>query len=485
MIRMIKNVTAQTIRIKDLKNYRIPSGAEIEIPSSETLNFILSDDLLSEIRSGTIQVGNGAIFYEDALEGECYFRTLFGDNAYVVSGTELGAYTPIMVTDFATGKKASSMFMNMLTIMRELYNAKGDPLYVEGFQPILGSGGWAEDHASRILNMESMHGKIGWHNRELIQAAYKRPQDLLIYYGWINSFNSAQNGWNNELVAQDMAKYGLVVLGDGVQDPAHGDFANTSVVIPRIKALNPNCKIFGYVSSNQDIEDFMTKADQWDALEVDGIFMDESGYDYGVTRDMQNMRIGHVRGLAHAYTCFLNAWNMDHIIGVENDAGYPNSTYNPDIVESDINDDDWYLLESFAVNTAVYTPDGIAPATDWMYRGAKAMAHRNTYGINLASVGIIDEENVGASDYFNFAFVSSLMWALEANGSGDLFYGASTAKTTYYSRLAVGELGRIFNISPAIVFDTTDNDVYMRFVDFGRLILDFSSGAWGSSVEVH
>ena len=33
-----------------------------------------------------------------------------------------------------------------------------------------------------------------------------RPKNLLIYYGWLNSYNSADNGWDNENVAQSMSE---------------------------------------------------------------------------------------------------------------------------------------------------------------------------------------------------------------------------------------------------------------------------------------
>ena len=67
-------------------------------------------------------------------------------------------------------------------------------------------------------------------NQQIIKAGYQKPSNLLIYYGWINSFNSSVNSWTNEKVAQDMAKYDLIVLGDGVQDSGHGDYSNTEII---------------------------------------------------------------------------------------------------------------------------------------------------------------------------------------------------------------------------------------------------------------
>lgn len=182
-----------------------------------------------------------------------------------------------------------------------------------------------------------------------IPETWIRPTDILIYYGWLNSFNSDVNGFNNELVAQDFSKFGILVFGDGLQDPSHGDYANTIVIIPRIKALNPSTKIFGYVSCNQTYAAFTPKVDQWVTLNVDGIFIDSAGYDYGTVatngREAFNAKVDYVH--SKLKIAFSNAWNMDHIIGVVNDPSYPNSTWNPSLVASKLSADDWYLLESF------------------------------------------------------------------------------------------------------------------------------------------
>ena len=72
--------------------------------------------------------------------------------------------------------------------------------------------------------IESIHWKLGWHMQQIVSAGFSRPNDLLVYDGWLNSFNSAVNGWDNEKVAQDMARYDIIVLGDGLQSPSHGDW---------------------------------------------------------------------------------------------------------------------------------------------------------------------------------------------------------------------------------------------------------------------
>jgi len=382
-----------------------------------------------------------------------------------------------IVTDPITGVYGPFELMQVMTNRRELFNDTESPLYSSTLTPILGSNGILQDHVNRISSLESIHGELGWHEQEVKASLYTRPADLLIYYGWLNSFNSSVNGWNNESVAQDLAKYPILVFGDGIQDPSHGDYANTQVIIPRIKALNPNALIFGYVSTTNVIATFQTKATQWNTLGIHGIFMDEAGYDFGTNRVDFNTRVDYVHGLSSAHRCFVNAWNMDHILGTANDLSYPNTTYNPDLVASKLTYTDWYLLESFPINTIAYSSsDGYESKSDWAARGVKAIGHRATFGIKLAGVGIIDNEDSNGTALFMFGAVSALMWSLEAFGTSDTNYGASSAAIMRWSRPSMEGIGTTWSLSPSVQEDINDSDVYWRYVEFGRCQLDFSDG---------
>jgi hypothetical protein len=143
----------------------------------------------------------------------------------------------------------------------------------------------------------------------------------------MNSFNFGVNGWDNEKVAQDMCKYEIIVLGAGIENPAHPDYANTQIIIPRLKALRPDIKIFGYVATTEAIADFKTKVDQWYDLDIYGIFIDACGYDYGTPatngRGAFNERVDYIHNKASCNIAFANAWNSDHILGTTNDPTYP------------------------------------------------------------------------------------------------------------------------------------------------------------------
>lgn len=308
------------------------------------------------------------------------------------------------------------------------------------------------------------------------------PDCLLFYYGYLNSFNSAVNGWDNEKVALDMSKYNVCIFGDGVQNPYHPDYSNTQTILTRLKVIKPDIVIFGYVSANQTLTDFYTKANQWDDLHVDGIFIDEAGYDYGVSRDTLNSEIVHIRSKTYANKCFVNAWNMDHIIGLANDVSYPNTTYNPNLHASLLDSRDIYLLESFAVNTTAYSGNnGYATQSDVLARGNKAVSLSGAYGIKLATLGVIDDSSGTGQDLFNFAYHSALLFGVEYEGTSSISYGSSTAAVKFWDRPRIKHIGRTEEIS--VIQTNTDTDLLIRFGPRAKCVVDFSSGAQTSYIQ--
>jgi len=308
-----------------------------------------------------------------------------------------------------------------------------------------------------------------------------RPSDLLVYYGWLNAFNSDQNGWNNEKVAQDMAKYDLLVFGDGIANPSHGDFANSQIIISRIKTLKPSITIFGYVQTDLALDVFKSKVNEWNAIGAGGIFMDRAGYDFGKTRSEFNERVVYVHSCTSSKVVFANAWNTDHVLNIINDVNYPNSTFNINLRASKLISSDWVLLESFPINTVAYA-DGYEPALDWYVRGSKILNAK----VNIAGISVINNDNANAQNLFNFGFTSAIQWDLSAFGSGDVDYGASSAKTTFFNRDDVN-LEHSLTKSTTITSpskDLNDNDVYVLYSRFIKATVDFSSGNQTSSIKL-
>jgi len=471
---------ADSIRIRPLRTaYLQPwvdwlATADVElankyalVDAQTTLNAVanVTLDTAALIASNPVKTVAGALAIVDTLDLETFMNA----NAEVA--------------DAYTGKKGPFYLMQILEQRKDLYNDAENPLYQPGHTPILGGSGILTDHANRVLNIENIHAKHGWHSIQVLQATYRRPKDLLIYYGYPNSFNSATNGWVNEKVAQDMAQYSLIVLGDTVEDPTHPDYANTQIIIPRIKALNPNALIFGYVACAQILANFQTKTDQWNTLQVHGIFMDEAGYDYGKTRAEFNTMVDYAHSKTYSSLCFANAWNTDNIIGTANDASFPNSTYNSSAIESKLTLNDWILLESFPVNTTAYSGNaGYESKSDWFVRAEKAKGLRVSYHINFAGSSVINNDNASGTDLFKYAFLSSLMYNFEAFGSSDTSYGSSSAAVKWWARSNIDSMGKVWELYPAILNDVSDSDIYHRYAENSNILLDFSTGAQVSSI---
>lgn len=189
-----------------------------------------------------------------------------------------------------------------------------------------------------------------------------------------------------------------------------------------------------------------------------------------------NTRVAYVQSKSDANVCFANAWNMDHILGTANDPSYPNSTYNSDENESLLQEGDYVLLESFAVNTTSYNGNnGYASKSDWKTRGDKAVLLRDTYGINMASVGVINDDNANGQDLFNFSYYSACAFNLEAHGTSSTSYGASTAAVKMWPRPSVKfvlKKGEIISV----VEDASDSDKYLVYGNFKKMVIDHSSG---------
>jgi hypothetical protein len=374
-------------------------------------------------------------------------------------------------TDPETGLQGAPATMQAFVNRRELYgDADTDnPVYVEG-------------HAGVVQNVQSMadiHGKLGWHNQLVEEARRSRPEDLLVFYAGLSLFQGLND---NELVAQELAKYGVLILASGIADPTHWDYANTSVIIPRVQALNPRTKIFGYVQTPLAFMTFQAQVDDWAALGVPGIMMDEAGYDYGTNREDFNTRVDYVH--AQGLVVMANAWNEDHVFGTVDDPSFPNTSYNPGELESSLNSSDWYLLESAPINTDAFVASGgYQSKGDWAVRGVKAVQHRANGGPNIAACGIIDDANPNGQDLFDFGFVAAMMFSLDAWGASDTLYGAGTSKARWWTRPDVAGMGISGWINPAVQVDANDAEIYWRYVENGRFSIDFTEALQVCTIE--
>lgn len=221
---------------------------------------------------------------------------------------------------------------------------------------------------------------------------------LLIYYGFPIAW---RNMWDTASIIDDIAsKYEVWVVGDTYQNPADANYATTQQIIAGVKAKG--VKVWGYVPTGQNTSNLTqaqmaTKVDQWVTLGVNGIFLDEFGFDYANTRQRQINIVNYIHSKGLPYCA--NSWvyedtacdNISELSWPTNDWRYVNfQTYNPTNLALPRNSTDCYLLENFCFdNTAV------SNMWDTQERTALILTRNATKHLNLWAVATMAE--VGAS----------------------------------------------------------------------------------------
>lgn len=209
-------------------------------------------------------------------------------------------------------------------------------------------------------------------------------RSVLIYYATLNAINAK---YDNDYAAGVLSRYDDVVLGAGLQDPGHSDYANTTAIMTKVAALNPDTVLWGYIdvgvsTNNYSLAQLQTFVDQWLAIGAGGIFCDDFGYDYGVSRDRQNSIIDYIH--SKGVGAILNAWTSSDVFG-----SAVNATYNPSGTATHANSSDVYLLESWICNTEAYSSPYYATISDVKTRADAAKAYRDSIGIRIFAANMV------------------------------------------------------------------------------------------------
>jgi hypothetical protein len=207
----------------------------------------------------------------------------------------------------------------------------------------------------------------------------------------------------SEVVAEISASYSYWVVGHTYQDPSHDEYASTVSIMQAVRAAG--VKLYGYIplgtsSYNYSLAQITTIVDQWKAIGVDGIFLDEYGYDYGVTRQRQIdvVNMVHSKGLP---VC-ANAWVFEEFVcDTLAETGWPAGDWkyerwlinNPDNLPSPKQTGDSYLIENFCY-------DNLGPTTVWdtQERCANIRALATTKNVELWAVAVFGETTPGTVD---------------------------------------------------------------------------------------
>lgn len=153
----------------------------------------------------------------------------------------------------------------------------------------------------------------------------------------------------------------------------------TTQEIQVANTLKSKVKIFGYVNMGgtplPHLSKIQKEIDNIHAHGWYGVFIDQFGFDYGETRERQNIIVdyAHSKGLK----CFANSWFVDDAFGNSVD-----QKHNPKGLPTALGKDDWYLIESFIVSNSGYNEDIDA----LLLKCKKAQLYKDKLQINIATL---------------------------------------------------------------------------------------------------
>lgn len=294
-------------------------------------------------------------------------------------------------------------------------------------------------------------------------GASARPGRLLVYYGYPSLINGA-NG-NVATAAGQFSQYSHVVLGDGLQAAAHPDHGKTQQIIAH--PLVASTKFFGYIdlgvsTQNLSIAVIDQRAAAWAAMGVDGVLLDDFGYDYGVTRERQNAAVLAVR--SHGLTVIANAFRVEDAF-----ASIPSGA-NPGGVAPVLNQQDFYLYESHQVRLGV-REDELA----WWGKSTAIRQYRYYVGFGLLSVTTPADSGAFDATLWNYAWFSAALFDHTATGWGEKWYGASNSQ-------APSRVPPAADDTPFLAIDLSESGgVYSRRTCLNKLWINTVTGAAGQT----
>ncbi len=293
------------------------------------------------------------------------------------------------------------------------------------------------------------------------------PQKSAFYY----SYPSGVNGtFAVAPAAAVFSAYDRVVFGDTLEAPTHPDHANAVAII----ATAPLTEFWGYVSIgvstvNLTPADIQLRINQWAAMGVRGIFFDEAGYDYGVTRARQNavVDVAHAAGL-HAW---MNAWIpadvFDPAVQPLNGVGGGNPTGLP----CHLGATDRYLMESFVIENGGYQAEAFA-----FSKADAALAYRAAFGTKIECTTTTIAAVPFSQPDCDLAWFTALLYGCDGFSWGEPIFAAPTGLLPFRARPNVGTLGTTYLSG---VIHAAALSRHSRLTNTGHIVVDHAARAGG------
>ncbi|MEZ4289279.1 MAG: hypothetical protein R3E53_01600 [Myxococcota bacterium] len=322
-------------------------------------------------------------------------------------------------------------------------------------------------------------------------AGALNPGALLVYYGIPSLINGAAG--DLDVAAATLGAYDVVVLGAGLEVPAGqpghlAEHANTVAIVAR--PAMTDTLVFGYIDlgvanttgplSNFAIAEIVQRADWWlNEVGADGIFLDDYGYDFCVSRQRQNDAIAGIRALSTGapIPIVANAFRPDDVFGTQTthafatpwcDATVPDPVFvpNPGQIASLLSADDYYFYESHQLINGDFEANDYA--FDWQFKSQYLANAQASLDFGILSTTTIDGADVYDELAFFYSWYSAALYGHDATGWGEVLFSAPTSQAPFRARPAV-DVGDVFLTSPGQSVDFVE---WSRDTDAGRIWID-------------
>jgi hypothetical protein len=287
------------------------------------------------------------------------------------------------------------------------------------------------------------------HTHNFIDLNTEPMKKTLLYYGYPTSINEV---WSVEGAVAVYVNYDVIIFGDGYQDSGHEENQNMIDVITELKVLKPNIQIFGYIpigmgvsGANLTMTVLKARADEWLACGATGLFLDEFGYDYEVTRDRQNEIVVYAHGLG--LNVIANSWTLDHVFSKQNIIidWLSNFNGNPNLLESELAENDYYLFEHLFWRLEDITGNQLNGGDNWkIYEAVRynqdidqggytsGETYRQIFGTQLMVLDGIGDARTDKESLFLQSYIGSKIINIDAYCASVSNWGADNTNYIHY-----------------------------------------------------
>ncbi len=285
---------------------------------------------------------------------------------------------------------------------------------------------------------------------------------LAIYYGWPSQVNGAHG--NSNLAVNTFSQFDIVVFGDGLQHSSHFDHSRSQYIVRRL--VEQGVEVYGYIdmgvsTQNLPLVTAQQYVDEWLAMGVTGIFWDDAGYDFGVSRDRRLALIDYTH--AQGLRVFINAWTPSHVLAGDTHLG----------------PDDIFLSEC----RLVCTDSSLA---SWAADTEALLSYRDRIGIRIATIdtGELQGQTNSPTDPYQVVWWGAAMHDLDAAGYTDKLYSASgqNANQLLPPPPFKGAYGTEFTSE---IVQTQNGAVFIRDTNMGRIVVAESGNTLQGYFKAH